>query len=806
MMVEKKILFLFFGLLIIPSLSANVVAENTSFQIELTYPNGDRVPLGGPKLVITSQDGVISQEIMGKSSEPYFTVELPTNIRYKILVYVNDMLSGTKYLSLDDKTDQLIKIPINPSVGMKFFAYYEDGKTPIENALLELYSHKGNLIKVAKTDAEGKTLRFWVSSTIMEGEHYTAKVSISDNLVYESKKIRLGAGSADFDIITDWPATVDYVRINANLENYPKHSSEKNIVAKIFNDQFEKSATFIRESAHIPELRVGEYYVVVFDKNDPSVLFANQTILVDNNYAEYDVFIPQSTIESNEKLDQIPQNKSYSDVLEFSNDFSNLTWMMQSSSGNQIKNVNSDVFLRLDTDGDGDVVFTRSIFNETDLSDKKITISYYVDNLLSLKQFWVYFSHDNFESWYTYKIPISEITESKLIINTFQISDFNITGDPDPSKISQAQIRIKDNSIEPVTIHLFDFYSERSHSDTVTDASFSTVESCNCVAFRLDDVQDYFITDVQMALIEKFQQNDVDLTIGIIANNIGHDMDMTEFLSNISDKPGIEFANHGWDNEPITQFDTVGQEMLLLKSNNKIANLFGVKPTVFIPPQNSYDDETVAAMTSLGFTHLSSELDFTTPPFPLSGQTLYHFPETAFTGKLNEDRTQFVGLGAHTTFEQVEKSISEHGFAVVTLHPQEFSLFYNQNYQNKVNSAQVEQLEVLFSKLKERNIDTVLISEINTEPNQEILVPQWIKNNAKWWIENRVSTEEFLNSLEFLVSTEIIHVPQTEQTDKIFHIPRWIQQNIGWWVDGHISDSEFLSATEFLIQNGIIQI
>ena len=136
----------------------------------------------------------------------------------------------------------------------------------------------------------------------------------------------------------------------------------------------------------------------------------------------------------------------------------------------------------------------------------------------------------------------------------------------------------------------------------------------------------------------------------------------------------------------------------------------------------------------------------------------------------------------------------------------EFSLFYNQNYQNKVNFAQVEQLEVLFSKLKERNIDTVLISEINTEPNQEILVPQWIKNNAKWWIENRVSTEEFLNSLEFLVSTEIIHVSQTEQTDKIFHIPRWIQQNIGWWVDGHISDSEFLSATEFLIQNGIIQI
>ena len=31
------------------------------------------------------------------------------------------------------------------------------------------------------------------------------------------------------------------------------------------------------------------------------------------------------------------------------------------------------------------------------------------------------------------------------------------------------------------------------------------IETCNCVAFRLDDVQDYWLNDVQIDIMKKFQ-------------------------------------------------------------------------------------------------------------------------------------------------------------------------------------------------------------------------------------------------------------------------------------------------------------
>ena len=802
-MMDKKFFFLIIGFLLVPSLSSNIFADNT-IQIELTYPNGDRVSLGNAKLVITSQDNSFNQELIGKSSEPYFTIDLPKNSKYEILVYVNDMLAGTKYLSLDDKTNPLIKIPINPSVGMKFTVYYEDGQTPIEDAHLELYSHNGNLITSAKTDAEGKTLRFWVSSTVAKGDHYRVKVSLSDDLVYKSTEIRLGSGSSNFDIVTNWPAVVDFVKIHSNLENYPNHSYDKNIIAKIFNEKLEKSAAFVRESAHITELRVGEYQVWIFEKNSPSRLLANQTILVDNNYGEYDVSILNSSVSTASVSKPTPSIRPNSEPVT-SNDFSNLTWTKQSSSGSQIENITDEIFLELVTEGNGEVVFTRSSFKQLDLTDKKISVTYSLDNVSSLEQFWIYFSHDNFESWFTYKISIPEIINDKLQTYSFLISNADITGNPDMSKISQTQIRIKDNSMNSVILELHDFYIEDNHSNKITNVEHS-LESCNCVAFRLDDIQDFFLSDVQVEIIETFQQNDVDLTIGVIGNNIGRDIEITELLSNLSDVPTIEFANHGWDHEDFSQFDTVGQEMLLLRTNQKLSDMFGVTPTVFIPPLNSYNDDTISALKSAGFTHYSSELDFSKPPFPLSGLPLYHFPETAITGELDAQRTRFVGLSADSTFDQVQQSISEFGFSVVTLHPQEFSVFANQRYQDKVNTSQIEELKTLFSKLEKNNIETVLISEINTEPNTEILVPQWVKNNAKWWIEERVSTEEFVNSLEFLITQQIIRVSQTEISGEMTSIPDWIKNNIEWWTNGQISDSEFVSATEFMIQKGIIQL
>jgi len=46
----------------------------------------------------------------------------------------------------------------------------------------------------------------------------------------------------------------------------------------------------------------------------------------------------------------------------------------------------------------------------------------------------------------------------------------------------------------------------------------------------------------------------------------------------------------------------------------------------------------------------------------------------------------------------------------------------------------------------------------------ESVMPQWIKNNAKWWSQGAISDSEYLKGIEYLVSQGIIKVPIKEVT------------------------------------------
>ena len=43
------------------------------------------------------------------------------------------------------------------------------------------------------------------------------------------------------------------------------------------------------------------------------------------------------------------------------------------------------------------------------------------------------------------------------------------------------------------------------------------------------------------------------------------------------------------------------------------------------------------------------------------------------------------------------------------------------------------------------------------------IIPDWIKNTAKWWSEDQISETEFLNAIQFLIGEGIIKIP-VEQT------------------------------------------
>ncbi|MFB5630596.1 MAG: polysaccharide deacetylase family protein [Nitrosopumilaceae archaeon] len=332
--------------------------------------------------------------------------------------------------------------------------------------------------------------------------------------------------------------------------------------------------------------------------------------------------------------------------------------------------------------------------------------------------------------------------------------------------------------------------------------------SCNCVAFRFDDVQDHWLNDVQIGVLDVFKSKNLPVTVGIIGDRIGNDEKIISYINSSMSNGSIEIANHGWQHEDFTTHDKKQQNFLIQKTNKKIQDLFGILPSVFIPPFNSYNENTTQVMLENGITHYSSEFDFSTPPYPLVNAELYNFPEGAVTGELTPNKDFIIGVSHKLTLSQIMQSIDEYGFAVVTMHPQEFSEITKGKYSNQVNEKQIRELELLLERLRFEEIKIVPLGEINLDSNQNNSIPKWIKNAAELWHDGIISDSDFKVVLKFLVEKNIIpiqNIPNSsEQESK--EIPFWIRNSVGWWSEGKISDDDFVLGVEYFVENGIIRI
>lgn len=256
--------------------------------------------------------------------------------------------------------------------------------------------------------------------------------------------------------------------------------------------------------------------------------------------------------------------------------------------------------------------------------------------------------------------------------------------------------------------------------------------SCHCVAFRLDDIQDYFVTKAQMEVITTFEQKNASLTVGIIGNHFGDDRVITGFLQDkLDDDNGfsIEIANHGWNHEDFTLFTKEEQSTLLQQTDAKIMDVLGLKPVVFIPPYNSVNYDTTEALIENDFIFMSAN----TTNYPASFLQAYqnestgvhdmtatessgsilHFPSVANTGDLNADNTEWLGKSHEETFSAISASMDELGYAVVTMHPMEFSSRTGTAYQNEVDFTQIRELGLLMDDIRDAGFEIVTVSQIN---------------------------------------------------------------------------------------------
>ena len=87
-------------------------------------------------------------------------------------------------------------------------------------------------------------------------------------------------------------------------------------------------------------------------------------------------------------------------------------------------------------------------------------------------------------------------------------------------------------------------------------------------------------------------------------------------------------------------------------------------------------------------------------------------------------------------------------------------------------------------------------------------VPVWIKNNAKWWSEGKVSDSDFTSGIQYLINEGLMVISKLPKTSQYLgeQVPEWVRNTAGWWADGLLSEDDFVKGIQYLVEQGIIRV
>jgi hypothetical protein len=120
-------------------------------------------------------------------------------------------------------------------------------------------------------------------------------------------------------------------------------------------------------------------------------------------------------------------------------------------------------------------------------------------------------------------------------------------------------------------------------------------------------------------------------------------------------------------------------------------------------------------------------------------------------------------------------------------------------------------VQLNFQNLGDNNLANtsipIIINNL-THENYDISIPEWIRNNAKWWSDGKIDDSTFIQGIQYLIQEKIMKIPSTTQGTGTGtnQIPSWIKNNAGWWADGSIDNKTFVQGIQFLIQNRILHV
>lgn len=85
--------------------------------------------------------------------------------------------------------------------------------------------------------------------------------------------------------------------------------------------------------------------------------------------------------------------------------------------------------------------------------------------------------------------------------------------------------------------------------------------------------------------------------------------------------------------------------------------------------------------------------------------------------------------------------------------------------------------------------------------------PYWLKNNAAMWTTGKISDNEFINLIQYLIKNKYMSAyNQNISNINPGTIPTWLKNKVGGWSNNTVSDEEFVFSIQYLVAHKIIQL
>lgn len=274
---------------------------------------------------------------------------------------------------------------------------------------------------------------------------------------------------------------------------------------------------------------------------------------------------------------------------------------------------------------------------------------------------------------------------------------------------------------------LSNFILQPSFSEIIAFGNNGTaISTCNCVVFRMDGIQDYWITAGQLGAMNQFIVRNQSLTLGILTNDTGEDTAIVDNVRRGVESGLFELAIHGANDTDHTTLTEEQQRNSLNQSNTKIIALFGNASDIFVPPFDAFNAETMNAMRQVDMTILSAntssfnELQLggssnngSVSPLsdPTQSRTVFYVPSTISFKDYFDD--QYLRNSVEDIFNNVTQSIGAYGYAVVVMNPTDFMILDSVGDPTEtLNVNEITDLSRLIDMMVANNLPIGSFSEI----------------------------------------------------------------------------------------------